>query len=90
MTTEGDFKRAKRHKVLSVGDSVRIARELNLLTQGELAVRASIPQSAISAIENGRAILGTERAKRLARALHVHPAVLLFPDWDTEVVAKRA
>ena len=37
----------------------------------------------ISAIENNRINLGVERAKVLARALNVHPAVLLFPGWRT-------
>ncbi|MGB5728377.1 MAG: helix-turn-helix transcriptional regulator, partial [Thiogranum sp.] len=41
-----------------------------------------IPQSTISAIENGRVNLGVERAKILARALKCHPAVLVFPGWD--------
>ncbi|HHQ15132.1 MAG TPA: XRE family transcriptional regulator, partial [Chromatiales bacterium] len=44
-----------------------------------------IPQSTISAIENERVRLGVERAKVLARALHCHPAVLVFPGWDVSV-----
>lgn len=43
------------------------------------SVRLGIPQSTISAIENGRVNLGVERAKLLARALQCHPAVLVFP-----------
>jgi len=43
-----------------------------------------IPQSTISGIEKNNINLGVERAKVLARALKVHPSVLLFPDWDTE------
>jgi transcriptional regulator with XRE-family HTH domain len=69
---------------LSVGQSVRIARELNELSQNELAERAGIAQSTISAIETDRVKLGAERAKALARALRVHPAVLLFPGWRNE------
>lgn len=46
--------------------------------------RTGIAQSTISAIETDRIKLGAERAKTLARALHVHPAVLLFPGWKTE------
>jgi transcriptional regulator with XRE-family HTH domain len=68
---------------LSVGQSVRIARELNELSQNELAERTGIAQSTISAIETNRVKLGAERAKTLARALHVHPAVLVFPGWRT-------
>lgn len=67
---------------VSVGESVRILRELQELSQNELAERTGIPQSTISAIENDRVNLGVERAKVLARALKCHPAVLVFPGWD--------
>ena len=80
-----EFRRAKRHIEVSVGESVRILRELQELSQNELAEISGIPQSTISAIENDRVSLGVERAKMLARALKCHPAVLLFPGWDVEV-----
>ena len=80
----GRFLPAKARKPLSVGQSVRIARELNELSQNELAGLTGIAQSTISAIETDRVKLGAERAKTLARALRVHPAVLLFPGWRTE------
>ena len=83
-----DFKRAKKRIDLSVGESVRIVRELQEMSQNELALACGIPQSTISAIENNRINLGAERAKQLARALSCHPAVLVFPGWDeTERVA---
>ena len=81
---KGRFVPARSRRQLSVGQSVRIARELNELSQNELAECAGIAQSTISAIETNRIKLGAERAKMLARALHVHPAVLLFPSWRTE------
>jgi hypothetical protein len=31
-----------------------------------------------------------DRAEKLARALKVHPAVLLWPNWDVELESKRA
>ncbi|MEQ8407811.1 MAG: helix-turn-helix transcriptional regulator [Gammaproteobacteria bacterium] len=79
-----DYRIAKRNVDVSVGDSVKILRELQELSQNELAQVSGIPQSTISAIENGRVQLGVERAKVLARALHCHPAVLVFPGWDIE------
>lgn len=69
---------------MSVGDSVRVMRELQELSQNELASISGIPQSTLSAIENDRINLGLERAKILARALSCHPAVLVFPGWDVE------
>ena len=77
-----DFRRARKTIDVSVGESVRIIRELQGLSQNELATLTGIPQSTISAIENDRINLGTERAKVLARALRCHPAVLVFPGWD--------
>jgi transcriptional regulator with XRE-family HTH domain len=78
-----EFQKAKNRIRLSPGESVRIMRELQELSQNQLAEAAGIPQSTISAIERERVNLGVERAKVLARALKCHPAVLLFPGWDT-------
>ncbi len=76
------FAIAKKTVSVSVGESVRIVRELQELSQTELAGLTGIPQSTISAIENERINLGVERAKVIARALQVHPSVLVFPGWD--------
>ena len=78
------FRPAKRRLEVSVGDSVRILRELQELSQNQLSKLTGIPQSTLSAIENDRVRLGVERAKVLARALRCHPAVLVFPGWDIE------
>lgn len=77
-----DFTKAKKRIEVTVGESVKIMREFQELSQNELAEMTGIPQSTISAIENGRVQLGVERAKVLARALSCHPAVLVFPGWD--------
>ena len=76
------FRPAKKRIEVSVGESVRIVRELQELSQNQLAQLTGIPQATISAIENGRVSLGVERAKVLAKALKCHPAVLVFPGWD--------
>lgn len=78
------YRPAKKHIDVSVGESVRIIRELQELSQSDLAELTGIPQSTISAIEHNRVSLGVERAKVLARALKVHPAVLVFPGWNVE------
>lgn len=79
-----DFRKAKKRIDVSAGESVRILRELQELSQNELAELSGIPQSTISAIENDRVNLGVERAKVLARVLRCHPAVLVFPGWDID------
>lgn len=77
-----DFRPAQKRIEVSVGESVRIIRELQEMSQNDLAAASGIPQSTISAIENGRINLGVERAKQLARVLKCHPAVLVFPGWE--------
>ena len=76
------FRPAKKRINVSVGESVRIIRELQGYSQNALARLTGIPQATISAIENDRVRLGVERAKILARALKCHPAVLVFPGWE--------
>ncbi len=72
---------------ITPGEMLRTIRELQELTQSELAATTGIAQSNLSALENGARELGRERALVLAKALKVHPAVLLFPDFDgSEVV----
>ena len=76
------YRPAKKRITVSVGESVRILRELQELSPNQLARLTDIPQTTISAIENDRVRLGVERAKVLARALKCHPGVLVFPGWE--------
>jgi transcriptional regulator with XRE-family HTH domain len=77
-----EYRKAKKRVDVSIGESVRILRERQELSQNALSEMTGIPQSTISAIERDRIRLGVERAKVLARALRCHPAVLVFPGWD--------
>ncbi|HVS55692.1 MAG TPA: helix-turn-helix transcriptional regulator [Casimicrobiaceae bacterium] len=79
------FRPAKRRAEVSIGESVRIVRELQGFSQNELSKLSGIPQATLSAIENDRVRLGVERAKVLARALRCHPAVLVFAGWELPV-----
>ena len=78
------FEKAKKLIDVTIGESVRIMRELQELSQSELSGLTDIPQSTISSIENDRIGLGVERAKIIAKALKCHPAVLVFPNWEIE------
>jgi len=84
---DAEFVRAPARVDVSPGESVRILRELQELSQNQLAEMTGITQPTISAIENGRVNLGVERAKILARALSCHPAVLVFPGWEIDDAA---
>ena len=78
------YRRAKKHIEVTVGESLRIIRELQGLSQNELSALTGIPQATISALENDHVSLGVERAKVLAKALKCHPAVIVFPGWDIQ------
>ncbi len=80
-----EYKAAIRRIEVTMGESVRILRELQELSQNQLAELSGISKSTISAIENDRIRLGVERAKILARALRCHPAVLVFPGWNVKL-----
>lgn len=78
----GEFAPAKTRVNMTPGQSLRVIRELQELSQNELAKLCGIPQSTISGMESERINIGVERAKTLAKALHVHPAVIVFPGWE--------
>lgn len=78
---------ARKRIEVTPGESVRIIREPQGLSQTQLSALCDIPQTTISGIENGRINLGVERAKALGTALRCHPAVLVFPGWQLESAA---
>ena len=58
-----------------------------LIKNGDLAKLSGLPQSTISGLESGKINIGVERAKVLAKALKVHPAVIVFPGWEKDKTA---
>jgi transcriptional regulator with XRE-family HTH domain len=70
---------------VSPGEAVRELRGLQGMTQQQLAEQAGMTRSNLCALETGARNLGRDRA--LAKALKVHPAVILFPDFDIGDVA---
>ena len=78
---------AQKRIAVSLGESVRIVRELQGLSQNQLSELSGIPQATLSAIANDRVSLGIERAKVLARALKCHPAVLVFSGWESSATS---
>lgn len=69
---------------LSPGEMVRIARELQEMTQGQLSQGSGIDEDTIARIEREDMALDVERAEKLGRALKTHPNVLLRPNWVPE------
>ncbi len=84
---KSEFTKAKVHISVTPGEALRMIRELQGLSQNQLTELTGISQSNISALESGTRQLGRERAIVLAQALHVHPAVLLFPEYEFKEAA---
>lgn len=84
---KSDFVKTKVHISVTPGEAIKMARELQDISQNQLSELTGISQSNISALENGSRQLGRDRAIVLSKALHVHPAVLLFPDYQAEEAA---
>ena len=82
-----EFVRAKVNRKITPGEMLRTLRELQEFTQKDLSDRTGISQSNISAMENNVSQIGRDRALVLARELKIHPAVILFPDFDIAHVA---
>jgi DNA-binding XRE family transcriptional regulator len=81
------IKRQLSSIIVPVSKALKIYRELQGLTQAELAQKSGLKQATISSLEHDRVAMGVDRAKVLARALKVHPAVLAFADWDMNLEA---
>lgn len=72
---------------MTPAEMLKTIRKLQGLSQLDLAKLTGMTQSNISALETGAKNMGRDRALVLAKALRVHPAVILFPDFDIEEVA---
>ncbi len=64
------------------GEMLATLRQLQGLTQGAFAKATGMTQANISNMESGRQQIGRDRALTLAKSLHVHPAVILFPNYQ--------
>lgn len=82
MASKKDLNLAGATILMSPGEMVKTLRELKGWSQLKLAAETGISQANISAIENGRVEIGKQRAIIIAEALNVHPASIMFADYD--------
>jgi transcriptional regulator with XRE-family HTH domain len=85
-----DFVPAKSHIGVSTGEVIRMLRELKGWTQAELADRCGISPTNISLLENEKVEIGKKRAEQIARAFAVHPAIIMFPEYEGFEIKKVA
>jgi transcriptional regulator with XRE-family HTH domain len=79
---KSEFVPAKRHAILTTGEVIRMLRELKGWTQRELADRCGISVTNLSLLERERIEIGKRRAERIAKAFGVHPAIIMFPEYE--------
>ena len=85
-----NFVPATAHATLSTGEVISMLRELKGWTQKELAKRSGISETNLSLLENDRIEIGKKRAVQLAKAFSVHPAIIMFPEYESEEFQKAA
>ncbi|MFA5286590.1 MAG: helix-turn-helix transcriptional regulator [Smithellaceae bacterium] len=87
-TSKDDFIPAKSRAVLKTGEVVKMLRELKGLTQEDLARACGVNAKNISLLENNRLDIGKKRALQLATAFCVHPAIIMFPEFEACIIGK--
>ncbi len=89
-TEKSEFAPARPHAKLTTGEVIRMLRELKGWTQAELAKRCGIKATNISLLENDRVEIGKKRVEQLARAFAVHPAIIMFPEYEGKEIQRAA
>jgi transcriptional regulator with XRE-family HTH domain len=84
-----DYVAAESHASLTTGEVIRMLRELKDWTQKTLAERSGISVTNLSLLENEKIDIGKKRAEQLAKAFDIHPAIIMFPEYEA-IEIKRA
>jgi len=90
MKNNDEFIPAESHATLTTGEVIRMLRELKGWTQEQLAQKSGIHAKNISLLENGRIDIGKKRAEQLAKAFGVHPAIIMFPEYEADLIHSAA
>jgi transcriptional regulator with XRE-family HTH domain len=85
-----EFSPAKKRATLTTGEVIRMLRELKGWTQEELGRRSGVNAKNISLLENDRVDIGKRRTEQLAKAFKVHPAIIMFPEHEADLIGKAA
>ena len=84
------FVAAKSHATLTTGEVIRMLRDLKGWTQAELAKRCGINATNISLLENEKVDIGKRRAEQISKAFGIHPAIIMFPEYEGSEIKKVA
>jgi transcriptional regulator with XRE-family HTH domain len=81
---------SKRHVVVTTGEVIKMLRELKGWTQEELSKRCGMNATNISLLEHDKLEIGKKRVVQLAHAFEVHPAIIMFPEYESKEILKAA
>lgn len=87
---KAEFVSARPHMMLTTGEVIRMLRDLKGWTQAELAKRCGITMTNISLLENDKVEIGKRRAEQIAKAFGIHPAIIMFPEYEGSEIKKVA
>ncbi len=87
---KSEFVPAKPHVILKTGEVIRMLRDLKGWTQAELAKRSGITATNISLLENDKVEIGKRRSEQIAKAFGIHPAIIMFPEYEGSEIKKVA
>jgi transcriptional regulator with XRE-family HTH domain len=87
---KSEFVPVKPHAKLTTGEVIHMLRELKAWTQAELAERCGISATNISLLENDKVDIGKKRVEQIAKAFNVHPAIIMFPEYESKEIQKAA
>ena len=90
MKNNDEFIPAKPHATLTTGEVIRMLRDLKGWTQEQLATESGLNAKNISLLENGRIEIGKKRTEQLAKAFGVHPAIIMFPEYESDLIGRAA
>jgi transcriptional regulator with XRE-family HTH domain len=81
-----DFVPAKKQTDISTGDVIRMLRELKGWTQEELAALSGVNAKNISLLENNKVDIGKKRTEQIANAFGIHPSIIMFPEYEADLI----
>ena len=87
---KNEFNPAKKVANITTGETIRMLRELKGWTQENLATRSKVNAKNISLLENNRIEIGKRRAVQLADAFGIHPAIIMFPEYEADLISIAA
>lgn len=80
----------KKHAAITTCEVIRMLWELKGWTQEELSSKSGINAKNISLLEINKVEIGKKRAEQLAHAFNVHPAKIMFPEYEAVLIQKAA